>query len=121
MKRIAITASLVLLSAAALGPAFAAPHGGASSGASAGAATGSAANTSATAPTTMHGPSQTGQPNQTCGSATASETPGEAASASGSAFNPDGKAGKVYAGQQLQNQRNTASVSQYDTACSHQP
>jgi len=69
---------------------------------------------------TMRGPSHTGQPNQTCGSATAPNTPGNAASAPGSAFNPAGKAGSVYAGQQLQNSRNTASVSQYDVACAHQ-
>jgi hypothetical protein len=66
------------------------------------------------------GPSHTGQPNQSCGSATAPETPGNAASAPGSAFNPNGHAGTVYAGQQPQNSRNTASVSQYDVACSHQ-
>jgi hypothetical protein len=36
----------------------------------------------------------------------------------GSAFNPDGKAGMVYAGQQPQNSTNTHSVSQYDVACS---
>src|SRR5881394_1286679 len=70
-------------------------------------------------PTTL-GPSRTGQPNQSCGSATAPNTPGNAASAPGSAFNPDGKAGTVYAGEQPQNSRNTASVSQYDVACSHQ-
>jgi len=69
---------------------------------------------------TMRGPSHTGQPNQTCGSATAPNTPGNAASAPGSAFNPTGKAGSVYAGQQPQNSRNTASVSQYDVACAHQ-
>jgi len=63
----------------------------------------------------------TGQPNQTCGSASAPNTPGNAASAPGSAFNPDGKAGTVYAGQQPQNSRNSASVAQYDVACSHQP
>jgi hypothetical protein len=66
------------------------------------------------------GPSETGQPNQSCGSATAPETPGNAASAPGSAFNPSGHAGTVYAGQQPQNSRNSASVSQYDVACSHQ-
>lgn len=69
----------------------------------------------------MLGPSQTGQPNQSCGSATAPNTPGNAASASGSAFNPNGKAGTVYAGQQPQNSGNTASVSQYDVACFEQP
>ncbi len=67
------------------------------------------------------GPSHTGQPNQSCGSATAPNTPGNAASAPGSAFNPEGKAGTVYAGEQPQNSRNTASVSQYDVACAHQP
>lgn len=67
------------------------------------------------------GPSQTGQPNQSCGSDTAPNTPGKSASASGSAFNPDGKAGTVYAGQQPQNSRNSASVSQYDVACAKQP
>jgi hypothetical protein len=69
------------------------------------------------------GPSHTtGQPNQSCGSALAPNTPGNAASAPGSAFNPaPGQAGTVYAGQQLRNSRNTASVSQYDVACSHQP
>ena len=41
-------------------------------------------------------------------------------SPSGSAFNPAGHAGTVYAGQQPQNSRNTASVSQYDVACSRQ-
>lgn len=61
-----------------------------------------------------------GQPNQSCGSAAAPETPGNAASAPGSAFNPNGHAGTVYAGQQSQNSRNSASVSQYDVACSHQ-
>ena len=45
---------------------------------------------------------------------------GNAASAPGSAFNPNGTARTVYAGQQPQNSRNTASVSQYDVACSHQ-
>ena len=62
-----------------------------------------------------------GQPNQSCGSAAAPETPGNAASAFGSAFNPDGQAGSVYAGQQPQNSGNPMSVAQYDVACSHQP
>ena len=70
-------------------------------------------------PTTL-GPSSAGQPNQSCGSATAPNTPGHAATAPGSAFNPSGTAGSVYAGEQPQNSRNTASVSQYDVACSHQ-
>jgi hypothetical protein len=76
--------------------------------------------TTAPTATTMRGPSHTGQPNQSCGSATAPETPGNAAQAPGSAFNPSGNAGTHYAGQQPQNSRNTASVSQYDVACSHQ-
>ena len=63
---------------------------------------------------------RTGQPNQSCGSATAPETPGHAASARGSAFNPNGTAGQMYAGQQPQNSGNPKSVSQYDVACSHQ-
>jgi len=61
------------------------------------------------------GPSRTGQPNQSC--ETTPNTPGNAASAPGSAFNPLGRAGSVYAGEQTQNSRNTASVSQYDAAC----
>jgi hypothetical protein len=59
----------------------------------------------------------TGQPNQSCGSSTAQQTPGNAASAPGSAFNPNGVAGTVYAGQQPQNSKNPKSVSQYDVAC----
>jgi hypothetical protein len=72
------------------------------------------------APTTLSPAHATGQPNQSCGSATAPNTPGRAAAAPGSAFNPDGKAGTVYAGEQPQNSRNAASVSQDDVACSHQ-
>jgi len=74
----------------------------------------------ATATTTAAPAHTTGQPNQSCGSSTAPNTPGNAAQAPGSAFNPDGKAGTVYAGQQPQNSRNPVSVSQYDVACSHQ-
>ncbi len=62
-------------------------------------------------------PGTQGQPSQTCGSSTALMTPGNAAAAPGSAFNPDGKAGTVYAGQQPQNSNNANSVSQYDVAC----
>jgi hypothetical protein len=47
--------------------------------------------------------------------------PGHASSAPGSAFNVEGNAGTHYAGEQPQNSRNTSSVSQYDTACMHQP
>lgn len=66
-----------------------------------------------------------GQPNQTIGSAqTGSVTPGHAASAPGSAFNPNGVAGAHYAGTQPQNSKNPKSVSQYDQAGfqqSHKP
>jgi len=64
---------------------------------------------------------QTGQPNASCGSVSAPNTPGNSMMAPGSAFNPDGKAGTVYAGQQPQNSQNPVSVSQYDAACLHQP
>ena len=58
-----------------------------------------------------------GQPNQTIGSAqTGSVTPGHASTAPGSAFNPGGTAGMVYAGTQLNNSKNPKSVSQYDVA-----
>lgn len=70
---------------------------------------------------TSTGPSFTGQPNQSCGSVTAPSTPGMSAAAPGSAFNPDGTSGGVYAGQQPQNSFNSASVSQYDVACFRQP
>src|SRR5262249_8842095 len=65
------------------------------------------------APTSKATPAQktvatrtTGQPNQTCGSPTAPETPGKASTALGSAFNPTGVAGGVYAGEQPQNSGN---------------
>jgi hypothetical protein len=64
---------------------------------------------------TALGPTKTGQPNKSCEQTP--NTPGSSASAPGSAFNPTGKAGSVYAGEQPQNSRNTASVSQYDVAC----
>lgn len=60
-------------------------------------------------------PSGRGQPNQSCEDA--GVTPGNSASAAGSAFNPDGMAGTVYAGEQPQNSKNPHSVSQYDVAC----
>ncbi len=56
-----------------------------------------------------------GQPNQSC--QVSLVTPGNSASALGSAFNPDGIAGTVYAGTQPQNSVNPLSVSQYDVAC----
>ncbi len=59
-----------------------------------------------------------GQPSQSCQVTTV--TPGNAASAPGSAFNPNGKAGTVYAGNQPQSANNPKSVSQYDVACFEQ-
>ncbi len=55
------------------------------------------------------------QPSADC--ADFSSSPGHASSAPGSAFNPNGMAGTVYAGQQPQNSNNVHSVSQYDVAC----
>ena len=61
----------------------------------------------------------TGQPSQTCQDLAGypAVTPGASFSAPGSAFNPNGKAGTVYAGTQPQNSKNPKSVSQYDVAC----
>jgi hypothetical protein len=64
-------------------------------------------------------PNGTGQPDQSCEDTP--NTPGNSADAPRSAFNPDGTSGSVYAGERPQNTRNTASVSQYDVACSNQP
>jgi hypothetical protein len=63
-----------------------------------------------------------GQPNQSC--ETIGNTPGNSASApgGGSPFSgEDSTSGSHYAGSQLQNSRNSASVSQYDVACANQP
>ena len=57
----------------------------------------------------------TGQPMQSC--ETTGSPPGNSANARGSAFADSGTAGSKYAGEQPQNSRNTAAVSQYDTAC----
>ena len=63
-------------------------------------------------------PPGAGQPSQTCLSSTAPTEPGQAANASGSAFNENGGiAGSMYAGSQPQNSNNPKSVSQYDVAC----
>lgn len=70
----------------------------------------------------INGPATTGQPDQDCEQLIADGTgsdPGNSASSGNSAFG--GSAGDVYAGSQPQNSRNTASVSQYDVACSNQP
>lgn len=69
----------------------------------------------------QNGPDATGQPGAECGDEDAPNRPGNAQFAPGSAFNPDGTAGTHYAGEQPQNSRNSASVSQYDAACLHQP
>ncbi len=67
-----------------------------------------------------------GQPGQSCEDLIASDMgahPGNAGSApgGGSPFTGDGSvSGAHYAGNAPQNQRNTASVSQYDVACSNQ-
>ena len=60
-------------------------------------------------------PNGTGQPSQSCQAQPS--TPGKSANAPGSAFNPTGKAGTVYAGTQPQNSKNPHSVAQYDVAC----
>ncbi len=60
-------------------------------------------------------PGTQGQPNQSCQAQPS--TPGNSTNAPGSAFNPNGQAGSVYAGTQPQNSNNPNSVSQYDVAC----
>lgn len=69
----------------------------------------------------LNGPDSTGQPGVECGEEDALGSPGQASSAPGSAFNEDGTGHLNYAGEQPQNSRNTASVSQYDVACAHVP
>jgi hypothetical protein len=63
---------------------------------------------------------QPGAPTNTCGPSNPA-TPGNAANAKGSAFNPNGQAGLVYAGNpntaSSANSNSTATVSQYDAAC----
>ena len=56
-----------------------------------------------------------GQPGVECDEF--SQVPGHSDTAPGSAFNEDGQAGTVYAGEQPQNSNNPHSVSQYDVAC----
>jgi hypothetical protein len=67
-----------------------------------------------------HSGGSTGQPNKSCQDTGPGTTPGNAASAQGSAFNPTGTAGTHYAGQQPQNSKNPKSVAQYDCACFQQ-
>jgi hypothetical protein len=62
----------------------------------------------------------TGQPSQSCQAQPPGSTPGNSASARGSAFNTSGVAGTHYAGNAPQNSKNPKSVSQYDVACFQQ-
>lgn len=64
-------------------------------------------------------PSERGQPSQMCGSPTAMDFPGNAASSPGSPFNTvSGKAGNNLGPFQTDGHSNsTKSVSQYDVAC----
>jgi hypothetical protein len=121
---------LMAAGAIAIAPAvaLAAPGGGAPPGGAAMHGPSSTTTTTTQSPTGngggynhMNSPQHaTGQPMQSC--ETTGSPPGNAGSAPGSAFNQDGgTAGSKYAGEQPQNSRNTASVSQYDVACSHQP
>jgi hypothetical protein len=70
-----------------------------------------------------HSAGSTGQPNQSCEDIPT--TPGNAAAASGSPFNPDGHAGTVYAGEpgsaSALHAGSPHAVSQYDVACFQQP
>lgn len=63
---------------------------------------------------------QPGAPTNTCGPDNPM-TPGASATARGSAFNPNGQAGAVYAGNDgtssLAHANSSVAVSQYDTAC----
>ncbi len=125
MKRITIGVATGLLAIFAVGTA-AAGHGaggamGSPMGSSMGPTMGRSAPSTMTSQTSMGTPKAIGQPNQSCGSSTAPNTPGNAASAPGSAFNPNGTAGSQYAGQQPQNSVNSATNSQYDVACANQP
>jgi len=67
-------------------------------------------------------PVTTGQPTQDCEEL--GNQPGNSMDNNGSAFSPTGRSGTVYAGEQTnRNDKNTASVSQYDQACAvnHSP
>jgi len=63
---------------------------------------------------------QPGAPTNTCGPDNPT-TPGASGTATGSPFNPSGRAGVVYAGNpntaSLAHANSTAAVSQYDAAC----
>ncbi|MFL6721099.1 MAG: hypothetical protein ACJ8FT_04740 [Sphingomonas sp.] len=108
-----MTARMLMVAAAAtaLAPSLAAAAPGGNGSTSPGSTTGAGYDH-------LNGPDTSHQPNQSCEETPT--TPGNAADALGSAFNPDGTAGGVYAGEQTQNQRNSQSVSQYDVACTKQ-
>jgi len=62
-----------------------------------------------------NGPASTGQPGVECDEV--GEAPGHTEDARGSPFSEESVSGSHYAGEQPQNSRNSASVSQYDNAC----
>ena len=62
-----------------------------------------------------NGPTSTGQPGVECDEV--GEAPGHTEGARGSPFSAESVSGAHYAGEQPQNSRNSASVSQYDIAC----
>jgi len=69
----------------------------------------------------MAGSAAAGQPGAECGAPNAESRPGKSASAKGSPFNSEGRAGEVYAGSEgtasLEHARSEHAVSQYDIAC----
>jgi hypothetical protein len=71
--------------------------------------------TTSTTVTTDLGPTLTGQPGASCEDNP--NQPGNSITATGSAFNPTGVSGGVYAGEQTNNTINIATSSQYDVAC----
>jgi hypothetical protein len=73
------------------------------------------------APESISPAHETGQPGVECGEDDALGSPGRASDARGSAFNEDGIGHAHYAGEQDQNSKNTASISQYDVACANVP
>ena len=79
---------------------------------------GNGSNSTTTSPTSLPSPT-TGQPGADCEDLIATEQ----GSAPGGSFNGQsafgGFAGTKYAGEQPQNSKNSASVSQYDTGCLH--
>jgi hypothetical protein len=127
MRRAIINAAMsAVLLAAPAAVLAASGHGGTGGGMSGGVHSSMSAPTrttgltpTTTTPNTVRGPSQTGQPKQSCqaGANYPLNTPGNSFNAPGSAFNPNGTAGSVYAGNGANNNKNTASVAQYDVAC----